>query len=1093
MATYNNNLALTELATGEGAGTWGATTNANLESITESLGRSTLQAFSSDANATVTLANGTSGQSVRALNLIITGAVDLTATRTLTLSPNTISRVQFIKNSTTGSQSIEISQGSGANVTIPNGQTKLVYFSGAGAASVVGDVLDGLSLGAVIVNTSVTFEGSAPANFGGNSGNYLKIYEASDGNGRIEYQGTGTLNIQAPTISLKNSSGTPVLTTDADSVTLRWEGPSSVGPKLQTTELGVDISGEMVAESIKLNSPNGSPSVVVAHPIIDLYNANQAIPGIAAIGIKIGPSNYKADFNANIGPTGVATYAFTQAVTVAVSEGAEEGRYEIWVKEAGVDVNVLQVKATGIDVIGTVEADGFSGTGALTITDFINDDTFASASATNVPTALSIKTYIAAQGALTDTLAEILAIGNTTGGTDIQLTAGDKIVGPPSGTASDYLTLQNGSGAQGVYITSSDGLSKVWASETDVSLYHTGGDNAGRKLQTTNSGIDVTGTVDCDGLKMDDGEYAQFGTANDLQIFHSGTHSYIKDRGTGILSIQSDGDSITFHDSANARDMAKFSVGGTASLNWAGGTGTGTKLATTATGIDVTGKVKCDGVVLSVGDEVATTSGTLNLRGTAGIFLLSSTGSQRVYSTDTAVSLSYGATASTHAVKLATTEAGIDVTGNMTASNGIKVGGSNVMVGVSTDLAATATSTSLATALAIKTYVDTQVGGQDTLAEILAIGNSTGGTNLQISPSDDLLVSDTSKLKFETDGSNYLQIYKQSGTSGTSYIHEVGGGALVIKGESGYLRNDNDESQVTWNADGVTLGYNGSGVLDTTSTGIDVTGTVTADGVSLANDKRITLGSEEGSNYLEIFESTTGNGVIKQVGTGNIAVQGQNGYLQNDAGNALVAWDADHSEISWQGATGAGIKLATTETGIDVTGTVVAEGFSGTGVGANVITHFSTDGNFSSSTNTIVPTALAVKTYVDNAAFPATTNNAADIAYTAFNTFSGKRIINTASSTATTYGLPTPVAADVGKSWVICNPTDSEITIDHDASGTANYIWIMDGVTLAAAASSWTIKKGAIVEIVVVASDSGGGSATAPNYLIFGAGLLEIV
>lgn len=109
-----------------------------------------------------------------------------------------------------------------------------------------------------------------------------------------------------------------------------------------------------------------------------------------------------------------------------------------------------------------------------------------------------------------------------------------------------------------------------------------------------------------------------------------------------------------------------------------------------------------------------------------------------------------------------------------------------------------------------------------------------------------------------------------------------------------------------------------------------------------------------------------------------------------------------------------------------------------------------------------------------------------------FAAFAGKRIINTASATNTTYGLPTPVAADVGKSWVICNPTDSEITIDHDASGTANYIWIMDGVTLAAAASSWTIKKGAIVEIVVAASDSGGGSATAPNYLIFGAGLLEI-
>ena len=46
----------------------------------------------------------------------------------------------------------------------------------------------------------------------------------------------------------------------------------------------------------------------------------------------------------------------------------------------------------------------------------------------------------------------------------------------------------------------------------------------------------------------------------------------------------------------------------------------------------------------------------------------------------------------------------------------------------------------------------------------------------------------------------------------------------------------------------------------------------------------------------------------------------------------------------------------------------------------------------------------------------ATVNNAADILYTAFNSFAGKRIINTASATNTTYGLPTPVAADIGKS-----------------------------------------------------------------------------
>ena len=108
-------------------------------------------------------------------------------------------------------------------------------------------------------------------------------------------------------------------------------------------------------------------------------------------------------------------------------------------------------------------------------------------------------------------------------------------------------------------------------------------------LVATKTGIDVTGTVDCDGLRMDDGEYAGFGNSDDLQIFHNGTNSYIQDVGTGILSIQSNGDSITMVDSVNARTMAQFNTGGTTSLSWAGSTDTGTKLETTETGIDVTG------------------------------------------------------------------------------------------------------------------------------------------------------------------------------------------------------------------------------------------------------------------------------------------------------------------------------------------------------------------------------------------------------------------------------------------------------------------------------------------------------------------------
>ena len=47
----------------------------------------------------------------------------------------------FIENATTGSQSINISQGSSANVTIASGAAKIVYLDGAGSGAAVVDAL----------------------------------------------------------------------------------------------------------------------------------------------------------------------------------------------------------------------------------------------------------------------------------------------------------------------------------------------------------------------------------------------------------------------------------------------------------------------------------------------------------------------------------------------------------------------------------------------------------------------------------------------------------------------------------------------------------------------------------------------------------------------------------------------------------------------------------------------------------------------------------------------------------------------------------------------------------------------------------------
>ena len=140
MASFDNNLRLEEITTGAASGTWGTKTNTNLSLIAKALGYATEASFSSDADVTTTVANATDDPA-RAMYFKVTSGTSLTATRTLTIAPDTVSRVMFIENATTGSQSITIKQGSGATVTIATGKTKIVYLDGAGSGAAVVDAL----------------------------------------------------------------------------------------------------------------------------------------------------------------------------------------------------------------------------------------------------------------------------------------------------------------------------------------------------------------------------------------------------------------------------------------------------------------------------------------------------------------------------------------------------------------------------------------------------------------------------------------------------------------------------------------------------------------------------------------------------------------------------------------------------------------------------------------------------------------------------------------------------------------------------------------------------------------------------------------
>ena len=147
-STYVNDLRLNELGTGDGSGTWGTTTNTNLELIGEALSFGT-EAITTNADThTSTVADG-STDPARAMYIKYTGALDSNCT--ITIGPNTNSRVHIIENATTdsgasGPYSIIISQGSGANITIPNGDTKVVYLDGAGSGAAVVDAFASLNV-----------------------------------------------------------------------------------------------------------------------------------------------------------------------------------------------------------------------------------------------------------------------------------------------------------------------------------------------------------------------------------------------------------------------------------------------------------------------------------------------------------------------------------------------------------------------------------------------------------------------------------------------------------------------------------------------------------------------------------------------------------------------------------------------------------------------------------------------------------------------------------------------------------------------------------------------------------------------------------
>jgi len=157
MATYVNNLRLKEIATGDESGTWGTSTNTNLELIGEAFGYGT-EALADSSTQTITMADATA-DGIRKIYVKLTGT--LSQASTITLAPDTVSKMWIIENATSGGYNTVIKQGSGATITIPNGNVKVVATDGGGSGGIVYDLFTDVSFAGTTAMGSVNIDGGA--------------------------------------------------------------------------------------------------------------------------------------------------------------------------------------------------------------------------------------------------------------------------------------------------------------------------------------------------------------------------------------------------------------------------------------------------------------------------------------------------------------------------------------------------------------------------------------------------------------------------------------------------------------------------------------------------------------------------------------------------------------------------------------------------------------------------------------------------------------------------------------------------------------------------------------------------------------------
>jgi len=416
----------------------------------------------------------------------------------------------------------------------------------------------------------------------------------------------------------------------------------------------------------------------------------------------------------------------------------------------------------------------------------------------------------------------------------------------------------------------------------------------------------VTGEITANGgIALGDNDKATFGAGDDLQIYHDGSHSYVKDAGAGNLKLQ--GASYVLLESDEGNIMLRGQKNNALLLYYNGAI----KLATTSTGIDVTGNVVADGLTVdgattfnvgnTTGDGVVI-SGTDSGGSTAPDLVLYRDSSTPVDGDNIGMLQFRGNTSTSASANYAAIFASIDdvTDGTMDGSLSFSVTSSGNQAPSSGTVIMTLDSTGIdvtGTATMDGLVVDDggaliKDAGADAILTLQRTGTVTSGGKGAVGWKDSsgLYVSSiqTATNGADNAGSLYFRTDNDS-TGNTSPYNPLLRMAISSNGDISFYEDTGTTEKLTWSAANEDLNF--------------------------ADNVKATFGA---GDDLQIFHDG-GNSRIYDQGTGALVVRSNQLNIQSPTGEKLALFNQDSDvELYYDDS----LKLATTDTGIDVTGDV---------------------------------------------------------------------------------------------------------------------------------------------------------------------------